>query len=45
MLRDRIADLVAMLMRRAALDAPDAAQSGATELVVAESQALLPSPR
>ena len=48
-LRDRIADLVAMLMRLAAFDAPDSALGagsghGGTELVVAESQALLPKP-
>jgi acetyl-CoA carboxylase carboxyl transferase subunit beta len=48
-LRDRIADLIAMLMRLAALDAngdvQDAATNrGTTELVVAESQALLPNP-
>jgi acetyl-CoA carboxylase carboxyl transferase subunit beta len=49
-LRDRIADLVAMLMRLAAFDAPDVIQGGAsaqggTALVVADSRALLPEPR
>lgn len=43
-LRDRIADLVAMLMRRAQLETQEPAGNGATELVVAEPQALLPHP-
>lgn len=44
-LRDRISDLIAMLMRRSLLDLSAATErQGSTELVVAESRALLPGP-
>ncbi|MFP4061192.1 MAG: acetyl-CoA carboxylase carboxyl transferase subunit beta, partial [Halochromatium sp.] len=50
-LRDRISDLVAMLMRRAVIDNAAASDkvaaadgAGSTELVVSESRALLPGP-
>ncbi|WP_462319999.1 acetyl-CoA carboxylase, carboxyltransferase subunit beta [Halochromatium sp.] len=44
-LRDRISELIAMLMRRSLLDQEGPEElSGSTELVVTEARALLPSP-